>query len=65
MSPVTGLARLPGRILGVFIWGISARSPAMKNTVKMVNQTYIVGDCHSFVYFCNFTNKANLCTPKV
>ena len=31
MSPLTGLARLPGRILlSVFIWDISARSTGMK-----------------------------------
>ena len=38
MSLVTGLARLPGRICGVFIWEISARSTRMnsRNTSKMV-----------------------------
>ena len=45
MSPVTGLARLPGRILWcVHIWEISARSTGMnsRNTTKMVEHKRVL-----------------------
>ena len=45
MSPVTGLARLPGpEWCGVFIWEISARSTGMnsRNTTKMVERKLVL-----------------------
>ena len=45
MSPVTGLARLPGRILWcVHIWEISARSTGMnsRNTTKMAEHKRVL-----------------------
>ena len=44
MSPVTGLAQLPGQILCVLIWEISARSNRMnsRNTTKMVEHKLIL-----------------------
>ena len=43
MSPVTGLARLPGRICCLFIWEISAWSTGMKfkNKTKMVKHKLV------------------------
>ena len=65
MSPVTGLARLPGRILWCVHMGNF--SPVDRSEFKKHNQnggtTCIVRDCHSFVESCNFTNKANSHTP--
>ena len=68
MSPVTGLARLPGRICCLFIWEISARSTGMKFKKQNQNseaKTCIIHDCRSFVDSCNFTNKANMHTFEV
>ena len=45
MSPVTGLARLPGQILWcVHIWEISARSTGMnsRNTTKMAEHKRVL-----------------------
>ena len=44
MSPVTGLARLPGRILWCHIWEISARSTGMnsRNTTKMAEDKRVL-----------------------
>ena len=59
MSPVTGLARLPGRVL------LSVRmghfNPVDRDEIqetKPNGETYtcIVRDCRSFVDSCNFTN---------
>ena len=68
MSPVTGLAQLPGRIQ----WGIQKRncSPVDRNEFKKHNQnsgtqSYIVRDCHSFVDSYNITNKVNSRTLKL
>ena len=68
MSPVTGLARLPGRIpwcdhMGNF-------SPVGRDEFKKHNQnggtkTCIARDCHSFADSCNFINKAISQSPEV
>ena len=69
MSPVTGLARLPGRILWCVHMGNF--SPVDRDEFKKRNQKMVeykqcnVRDCHSFVGSCNFTNKANSHTSKV
>ena len=68
ISPVTGLARLPGRILwcvhmGNFIW--VDRDEFRKHNQNGGTLTYIVRDCHSLVANCNFANTVNSHTPKV
>ena len=63
MSPLTGLARLLGRILRCAQMGNFNPVDQMnsRNTTKMVEQTCIACDCHSFVDSCNFINN----TPEV
>ena len=68
MSPVTGLARLPGRIL----WSVHMGnfSPVGRDEFKKHNQnggtkTCIARDCHSFADSCNFINKAISQSPEV
>ena len=68
MGPVTGLARLPWRIL--LRVNMGNFSPVDQDEFRKHNQngrkyTYNVRDCHSFVYSCNFTNKANSHISKV
>ena len=63
MSPVTGLARLPGRILLSVHMGHF--SPVQRDEIQETKpngetKTCIVRDCRSFMDSCNFTNKANL-----
>ena len=68
ISLVTGLAQLPGKFCGVFIWEISARLTGMnsRNTTKIVeHKICIVRNFHRFLDPCNFTNKANSHTSKV
>ena len=67
MSYVTGLARLPGRIL----WSVHMGnfSPVDWDEFKKHNQMVghkfvIVRVCHSFADSCNLTNQANLHTPE-
>ena len=56
MCPVTGLARLPGRILWRVLWEISARSTEVnsRNTTKMVE--------HKLVLFATVTALWSLVT---
>ena len=63
MSPLTRLARLLGRILWCAQMGNFNPVDQMnsRNTTKMVEQTCIACDCHSFVDSCNFINN----TPEV
>ena len=63
MSPLTGLACLLGRILQCAQMGNFNPVDQMnsRNTTKMVEQTCIACDCHSFVDSCNFINN----TPEV
>ena len=68
MSPVTGLARLPGRIL-LFFHMINFspvdRDEIQETKPKWWTYTCIVLGFRSFVNSSNFTYKANLHTPKV
>ena len=57
MSPVIGLARLPGRILWCVHMGNF--SPVDQD------ETYTIRDCQNFVDPCNFINKAISRTPEV
>ena len=66
MSPVTGLARLPGQILLSVHMGNF--SPVDRDEIQETKPKYhkcIVRDCRSFVDSCNFTNKANMHTFEV
>ena len=56
------MARLPGRIL----WSVHMGSfnSVDRDRIQEHKFVSIVRDCHSFVYSCNFTYKANLHTPK-
>ena len=68
MSPVTGLARLPGRILWCVHMGNLSRvdrDEFKKHNQNGGTQTCIVCDCLSFVDSFNFINKAISHTPEV
>ena len=67
MSPVTGLAQLPGRIQWCVHKEIVAWSTGTNpgNTIKVVEHKLIVRDCHSFVDSCNITDKVNPRTLKL
>ena len=69
MSPVTGLARLPGRIL-LFVH-MRKFGPIDRDAIKEIQPRWwklkacIIRDCSSFLDSSNFTNKANSHTPQV
>ena len=68
MGPVTGLARLPWRILLCVNMGnfrTVDQEEFRKHNRNGGKYTYIVRDCHSSFYSCNFTNKANSHISKV
>ena len=68
MSPVTGLARLPGRMLWCVHMGNFSPVDCdgfKKHNQNGVTKTCIVRDCHSFVDSCNSINKAISHTPDV
>ena len=59
MSPVTGLARLPGRILlSVHMGHFNPvdRDEIQETKPNGETKTCIARDCRSFVDSCNFTN---------
>ena len=65
MSPVTGLARLPGRnLLSVYVGNFS---PVDRDEIQETKPKHncIVPGYSSLVHSYNFTNKANSHAPKV